>query len=107
LVTTRLSRLPTIGWAGLKNGHLLAAAEKDAFAVMVTGDLSLTYQQNMVGRKIAIVSLSAIDWPVIAPHVARIVEAVDNARPGSFSRVNCGSFVRSGRRVRSQNSIAQ
>jgi hypothetical protein len=83
-----------LGWAGLKNGQLLAAAEKDAFDVMVTGDLSLTYQQNMVGRKIAIVSLSAIGWPIIEPHVAKIIEAVDEATPGSFTRVECGTFVR-------------
>jgi hypothetical protein len=46
------------GWAGLKNGQLLEAAEKDGFDVLVTGDLSSTYQQNMAGRKMAIVSLS-------------------------------------------------
>jgi hypothetical protein len=29
------------GWAGLKNGELLDAAEKAGFDVLVTGDLSL------------------------------------------------------------------
>ena len=43
---------------------------------MVTGDLSLTYQQNG-GPEDRIVSLSAIGWPVIEPHVAKIVAAVD------------------------------
>jgi hypothetical protein len=56
-----------LGWAGLKNGQLLAAAEREGFDVMVTGDLSLTHQQNLVGRRIGIVSLSAIGWPVIEP----------------------------------------
>ena len=87
-----------LGWAGLKNGQLLEAAENDCFDVMVTGDLSLTYQQNMAARKIAIVSLSAIGWPVIEPHAAKIVEAVDSAKPGSFTRVACGTFVRLRRR---------
>ena len=94
-----------LGWAGLKNGQLLAAAEKEAFDVMVTGDLSLTYQQNMVGRKIAIVSLSAIGWPVIEPHVLKIAEAVDRAAPGSFTRVDCGAFVRPGHRPKGPTSI--
>ncbi len=83
-----------LGWAGLKNGQLLDAAEKDGFEVMLTGDLSLTYQQNMAGRQIAIVSLSAINWPVIELHVSRIIKAVDDAKPGSFSRVDVGKFRR-------------
>ncbi len=81
-----------MGWAGLTNGRLLDAAEREGFDVMVTGDLSLTYQQNMGGRKIAIVSLSAIGWPVIEPYVAKIIGAVDGAEPGSFVRVDVGKI---------------
>jgi len=83
-----------LGWAGLKNGILLEAAEGDGFQVLVTGDLSMNYQQNLTARRIAIVSLSAIAWPVIGPHVARIVAAIDVATPGAFARVECGVFVR-------------
>jgi hypothetical protein len=83
-----------MGWAGLTNGRLLDAAEKEGFEVLVTGDLSLKYQQNMIARRIALVSLSAIGWPVIAPHVGKIIDAVDGAVPGSFVRVDAGSFSR-------------
>ena len=89
-----------LGWAGLKNGQLLDAAEKDEFEVLVTGDLSLVYQGNMAGRKIAIVSLSAIGWPIIEPHVMKIVSAVDNIAPGSFTRVEVGKFDRPARRIK-------
>jgi hypothetical protein len=82
------------GWAGLKNGELLDAAEKAGFDVLVTGDLSLSYQQNMALRRLAVVSLSAVNWPVIEPHIAKIVRAVDEARAGSFVRVECGAFIR-------------
>jgi hypothetical protein len=85
-------------WAGLKNGELLEAAEKAGFDVLVTGDLSLSYQQNMAARRLAIVSLSAINWPVIEPHTAKIVRAVDEAEAGSFVRVECGVFSRRGRK---------
>ena len=61
---------------------------------MVTGDLSLTYSRVWWTRKIAIVSLSAIGWPVIEPHVAKIVAAVDATTPGSFTRVEVGKFAR-------------
>lgn len=87
-----------LGWAGLKNGELLAVAEKQGFEVLVTGDLSISYQQNLTRRKIAIVSLSAVNWPVIEPLVAKIVEAVDGAKLGSFARVECGVFNRRGRK---------
>jgi hypothetical protein len=35
-------------------------------------------------------------WPVIEPRVERIVVPVDAAVPGSFTRVDCGVFVRPG-----------
>jgi hypothetical protein len=83
-----------LGWAGLKNGRLLEAAGTAGFDVLVTGDLSMTYQQNLSGRRTAIVSLSAISWPIIEPHLAKIVKAIDEAEPSGFVRVECGSFSR-------------
>lgn len=34
------------GFAGLKNGVLLSAAQDDGFDVLVTGDKTLTYEQK-------------------------------------------------------------
>lgn len=82
------------GFAGLKNGKLLDAAEKAGFEVLVTGDRTLHYEQNLSGRRIAIVLLSAVSWPVIEPHVSKIAAAVDNAGPGTFTSVECGVFRR-------------
>jgi hypothetical protein len=82
------------GFAGYKNGALLSAAEAAGFDVLVTGDRTLHHEQNMRHRKIALISLSAISWPVIEPHAERIVAAVDTARAGTFTRVECGTFVR-------------
>jgi hypothetical protein len=70
------------------------------FNVLVTGDKTLHQEQNMEGRKIALVLLSAVSWPVIEQHVHRIIEAVDKATPGSFTRVDCGVFVRPGRHLK-------
>ena len=47
-----------LGWARLVNGDLLRAAEDAGFGVMVTADQSLEYQQNLKGRKLALVVLS-------------------------------------------------
>jgi hypothetical protein len=84
-----------MGYAGLKNGFFLYTAEEAGFDVLVTCDKTLHYEQNMPGRKIALVSLSAVSWPVIEPHVAKISKAIDAATPGSFTRVDVGNFARS------------
>jgi predicted nuclease of predicted toxin-antitoxin system len=43
------------GLAGLKNGDLLKAAEAAKFAVLLTVDQGIEYQQNLTGRKIGII----------------------------------------------------
>jgi hypothetical protein len=47
-----------LGWARLVNGDLLRAAEDAGFGVLVTADQSLEYQQNLKGRKPALIVLS-------------------------------------------------
>jgi hypothetical protein len=75
-------------WDKLENGDLLNAAEAAGFELLVTTDKNLRYQQNLTGRKIAIVVLGKGRWSLIKPHVARVVEAVDHASPGSFIEVD-------------------
>lgn len=43
------------GLAGLQNGDLLKAAEAAEFDVFLTVDQGIEYQQNLTGRKIAII----------------------------------------------------
>ena len=50
------------GWATLANGNLLLAAERAGFELLLTTDNSLAYQQNLTGRKIAIVVLNRNRW---------------------------------------------
>jgi len=40
-----------MGWAGLKNGELLQAAESNGFDVFLTGDQTLAHEQNLSGRR--------------------------------------------------------
>ena len=54
-----------MGWAGLKNGELLRTAEENGIEVFVTGDQTLAYEQNLTGRRLAVVALSAIQLPII------------------------------------------
>ena len=90
-----------MGFGGLKNGELLSAAEAAGFDVLVTGDKTLEYEQNMKDRMIVVVSLSAPHWRLVKDHVGRIAIAVEIAVPGSFTRVDCGKFARPKRPSRS------
>ena len=81
-------------WGELTNGELLRAAEGDGFDVFVTGDQSLAYEQNLSGRRLAIVALSANNWPIIKTYIAQILAAMDEALPGTFQVVECGTFKR-------------
>jgi predicted nuclease of predicted toxin-antitoxin system len=80
------------GFGGFKNGELLKAAEDAGYDVLLTGDLSLEYQQNLTGRKIAIVSLSVNSWRIVQNHIPAIACAIVTAQSGSFSRVDCGKY---------------
>ena len=79
-----------LGWGELKNGELLRTAEENGIEVFVTGDGSLVDEQNLAGRRLAIVALStnAMD------HVPKILAAIEGAWPGSFQAVDCGKFSR-------------
>lgn len=83
-----------MGWRNLKNGELLRMAEESGFEVFVTGDQTLVYEQNFGGRRLAILALSANNWPIIKDHVRDILAAIDSANAGSFHTVNCGLFSR-------------
>ena len=80
------------GWDTLKNGELLAAAEADGFDVLLTTDKNMPYQQNLAGRRIAVVVLGVQQWPSLRAHVQRVVEAIKAAVPEAIPR---SSFQRS------------
>jgi predicted nuclease of predicted toxin-antitoxin system len=68
----------------LENGEVLKAAEASGFDVMVTSDQNIRYQQNLTGRKLALVVLGSNIWPVVRDHGAAIAARVDGATPGSY-----------------------
>jgi predicted nuclease of predicted toxin-antitoxin system len=76
------------GWAELRNGDLLQAAENGGFELLLTTDQNMQYQQNLSNRKMAIVVLGKGNWPLIEPHVHKVIAAVNAATPGSFARVD-------------------
>ena len=76
------------GWERLVNGALLDEAESAGFEILITADKNIRYQQNLAGRKIALVVIGNAQWPVLRRHVERVVIAVNAAQPGSYTVVD-------------------
>jgi hypothetical protein len=52
-----------------------------------TSDRNLQYQQNLKGRKIAVLLLSTIHWPTLKKQVPLVQAALDKIRPNEFVRL--------------------
>jgi hypothetical protein len=76
-----------IGWHELENGMLIEKAEQAGYALLLSTDKSIRYQQNLTGRKIALVVLGNQQWPVVRFYLDRIAAAVNAAAPGSYTEV--------------------
>jgi hypothetical protein len=75
-------------WDRLNNGDLLNAAEAAAVDLLLTTDQRIRYQQNLTGRKIAIVVLAGTTkWSRVRLHHERIAAVVNAATPGSYTEV--------------------
>jgi hypothetical protein len=77
-----------IGWHEMGNGELIRRAEEPGYDVLLSTDKNIRYQQNLQGRKIALIVLGNQQWPVVRLHLDKIAAAVDAATPGSFVEVD-------------------
>jgi hypothetical protein len=48
----------------------------------------MQYQQNLSTRRVAIVVLGKGNWPLIRPHVDKVVAAINATGLGSFAEVD-------------------
>lgn len=72
------------GWSEKQNGDLLKAAEEEGIEAIITTDQNLRYQQNLTGRRIAILVLMTTDWRAIRIHSEVIVSAVGALQAGEY-----------------------
>ena len=78
-----ISTAQEMGWGRVKNGDLLKRAE-GVFDAFVTADQQLKYQQNLAGRRLAILVLSTNRWPNIKVKTPEIIAAIQALRPGDY-----------------------
>jgi predicted nuclease of predicted toxin-antitoxin system len=75
-----------LGWRGTENGQLLSRAEHAGFDVLVTLDDDIEKEQNMAGRRIAILVVKPAEqgkqaMRMLAPVV---LDALTEIRPGEI-----------------------
>ncbi len=73
-----------MGWAGLTNGRLLAAAEAAGFELMLTADRNMAYQQSLAGRRIGVVILPGNRLSELRALRREIENAVGKCAAGNF-----------------------
>ena len=76
-----------MGWGGIGNGDLLdkAEREKGLCQVFILADKNLRYQQNLSGRRIAILELWTNHRPTVEKHFTEIRAAVEKLPAGEYS----------------------
>ncbi len=77
------------GFAGLKNGRLLEAATAAGFDVLITADQSIPDQQNLAGRKLAILILYGATNRLrdLLPLVPKVILVLESIEPREVVRV--------------------
>jgi hypothetical protein len=78
-----------MGWAGIKNGRLLALAAADDFEAFVTTDRNLEHQQNLATLPLAAVVLEAASNDIgdMLPLVPSFLAALSSLQPRSVTHI--------------------
>lgn len=77
------------GWAGKKNGELLALMSASGFDVLLTVDQGLRYQQNLHAIRVAVVVMIGAGNQLVdlTPLVTNVLAALSTVRPGDAVEV--------------------
>jgi predicted nuclease of predicted toxin-antitoxin system len=81
--------VPLIGWAGLKNGELLAKAEK-RFDVLLTMDSNMVHQQSLARFRISIIALQARSNRLgdTRPLMSKVLALLPTLTPGTMTLIS-------------------
>jgi predicted nuclease of predicted toxin-antitoxin system len=81
-----ISTVQEMGWAGIKNGELLKLAETQ-FEVFITTDKNLRYQQNLMGRALAVLVLPSNQVPIVERVLPAVEAALQSIRTGNYVEI--------------------
>jgi hypothetical protein len=83
-----------MGWSTLVNGDLVDAADRGGFEAIITADKNFRSQVDITSRGLAVITLSTNHWPTLQRGVAAVMQALQQARPGSYQDAAVGRFRR-------------
>jgi hypothetical protein len=81
-----ISTAQEMGWDRLRNGDLIQAAEV-SFDVLVTSDQNVKYQQNLAGRKLALIVLPTNYLPAVMKLAPKVAQVLGGIRAGDFIEI--------------------
>jgi hypothetical protein len=87
LVTHRVDTAFERGWSTLSNGKLLAVAEQEGYALLMSTDQNMRYQQHLANRQLAIIVLLSTSWPRIQRRIEAIQAAVERVVAGGYEEI--------------------
>ena len=73
-----------MGWGEFENGKLLQVAEASGFDLFIICDKNLRDQQNLAGRRLAILELWTNHRPTLEQHFALIRQNAETMQPGEY-----------------------
>jgi len=76
-----------MGLGALENGALLAAADSAGFDLLIICDKNMRYQQNLAGRRLAILELWTNHRPTLDLHGPLIAATAKSMRPGEYRAI--------------------
>jgi len=79
-----VSTARALGWGGISNGDLLELAEANGFDLFIIADKNLRYQQNLTGRKLAILELWTNHRPTLERHLDKIQAAANGISASEY-----------------------
>jgi predicted nuclease of predicted toxin-antitoxin system len=81
--------VPEASLSDKKNGELLAIAERQGFEIFLTMDKGLGYEQNLTGRRIAVIVLRAKSNRMadLTPLVDECVSKMRSIESGQIARI--------------------
>ena len=75
------------GWSEFSNGDLLDIAESEGYELLITTDQNMWYQQNLAGRRLAVIVLLSGAWPYARSRIEEIRAAVAEVQRGELREV--------------------
>lgn len=82
-----IATVQEMGWTGMKNGDLLAAASQQ-FTVLMTADKNLRYQQNLKGHRLSIIVLPTNQVSLVVTLLPVIQNTLKTIQPGDLIQIS-------------------